>query len=133
MEKLFLAESTLEGIHKIMELDVVKNKKDLRVLNMSELTSLAYEIPFNPPVDQPMWYHQTVSIFQKQVDEFCTKVRNKEYDLVIFETVSPKEVINFFPMDVKECLMETYKHEFTFLAPRHPEESYIDVFTLPKE
>ena len=104
-----------------------------RVLNMSELTSLAYELPFTPPVDQPMWYHQTVSIFQKEVDEFCEKIRNKEYDLVIFETVSPKEVLNFFPMDVKACLMEHYQHEFTFLAPRHPEESFIDVFTKPQE
>lgn len=133
MERLFLAESTLEGIRKIMELDVVKNKKDLKVLNMSELTSLAYEIPFTPPVNQPMWYHQTVSIFQKEVDEFCEKIRNREYDLVIFETVSPKEAINFFPMDVLECLKENYQHEFTFLAPRHPEESYIDVFTKPDE
>lgn len=131
MERLFLAESTLEGIHKIKDLEIVKKKKgDLRVLNMSELTSLACEIPFTPPVNQPMWYHQTVSIWQKEVDEFCDRIRNKEYDLVIFETVSPKEVINFFPMDVKECLMQNYKHEFTFLAPRHPEESYIDVFTL---
>lgn len=133
MENLFLAESTLEGIGKIMELDIVKQKRgNLRVLNMSELTSLAYEIPFTPPVGQPMWYHQTVSIWQKEVDEFCDKIRNREYDLVIFETVSPKEVINFFPMDVKECLLQHYRHEFTFLAPRHPEESYIDVFTLPE-
>lgn len=131
MERLFLAESTLDGIRKIKELDVVKNKKNLRVLNMSELTSLANEIPFTPPINQPMWYHQTVAIFQEQVDEFCEKIRRKEFDLVIFETVSPKEAINFFPMDVKECLMEHYKHEFTFLAPRHPEESFIDVFTLP--
>lgn len=133
MERLFLAESTLDGIKKIKDLDIVKRKKNLRVLNMSELTSLAYEIPFTPPVNQPMWYHQTVSIWQKEVDEFCQKIRNREYDMVIFETVSPKEVINFFPMDVKECLMKHYKHEFTFLAPRHPEESYIDVFTLPEE
>ena len=131
MERLFLAESTLEGIRKIKELDIVKKKKDLKVLNMSELTSLAYEIPFTPPINQPMWYHQTVAIFQEQVDEFCEKIRNKEYDLVIFETVSPKEAINFFPMDVKACLDEHYQHEFTFLAPRHPEESYIDVYTKP--
>ena len=131
MEHLFLAECTLDGIRKIKELDIVKNKTDLRVLNMSELTSLAYEIPFTPPVDQPMWYHQTVSIWQKEVDEFCDKIHKKEYDLVIFETVSSKEVVNFFPMDVKDCLDKHYKHEFTFLAPRHPEESYIDVYTLP--
>jgi hypothetical protein len=132
MERLFLAESTLDGIRKIKDLDIVKKKKDLKVLNMSELTSLAYEIPFTPPVHEPMWYHQTVSIFQKEVDEYCRKIRDKEYDLVIFETVSTKEVINFYPMDVKECLMEHYRHEFQFLAPRHPEESYIDVFTKPE-
>ncbi len=132
MEKLFLAESTLDGIRKIKELEIVKNSRgDLRVLNMSELTSLAWEIPFTPPVGQPMWYHQTVSIWQKEVDEFCEKIRNREYDLVIFETVSPAEVINFFPMDVRDCLMEHYRHEFRFLAPRYPEDSYIDVFTLP--
>ncbi len=131
MEHLFLAESTLEGIQKIKNLDVVRNRKDLKVLNMSELTSLAYEIPFSPPINQPLWYHQTVGIFQPQVDEFCERVRGKQYDLVIFETVSPKEVVNFFPMDVKKCLDENYRHEFTFLAPRYPEDSYIDVYTKP--
>lgn len=131
MERLFLAESTLDGIAKIKSLDIVKTRKEnLRVLNMSELTSLAWEIPFTPLVKQPLWFHQGVSVWQKEVDEFCHKIRNREYDLVIFETVSPKEVINFYPMDVKQCLIENYQHEFTFLAPRHPEESYIDVFTL---
>jgi hypothetical protein len=131
MEKLFLAESTLEGIRKIEELDVVKNKKDLKVLNMSELTSLAYEIPFTPLINQPMWFHQTVSIFEKEVEWFCDKVENQEYDLVIFESVSPKEVINFYPEDVHKCLDEHYKFEFSFLAPRTPEESFIYVYTKP--
>ncbi len=131
MERLFLAESTLEGIRKIKELDIVKARKEkLRVLNMSELTSLAWEIPYTPPVDQPLWYHQNVAIWQEEVDEFCEKIKNGEYDVVIFETVSRREVINFFPMDVRDCLMEHYNYEFTFLAPRSPEESFIDVFTL---
>lgn len=131
MERLYLAEETIEGIKKIKELDVVKNRKDLKVLNMSELTSLAYEIPFTPLTNQPMWFHQTVSIWQKEVDEFCVKVRNKEYDLVLFESIPENEVINFFPEDVKKCLDENYKHEFTFLAPRTPAESYIHVYTKP--
>jgi hypothetical protein len=135
MEKLYLAENTLDGIKKIMALDVVKNtpKDKIKVLNMSELTSLAYEMGFTPITNQPMWFHQTVSIFQKEVDEFCRKVENKEYDLVIFESVSQKEVINFYPEDVHKCLDQHYKFEFSFLAPRHPEESYIYVFTKPKE
>ena len=134
MEKLFLAENTLEGIKKIQNLDVVKNtpKEKLRVLNMSELTSLAYELGYTPIIHQPMWFHQTVSIFDKEVKWFCDNVKKQEYDLVIFESVSPKEVINFFPEDVHKCLDENYKFEFSFLAPRHPEESYIFVYTKPK-
>lgn len=133
MEKLYLAESTLEGIKKIENLDIIRNtpKEKLKVLNMSELTSLAYEIGFTPLINQPMWFHQTVSIFQKEVDWFCNNVKNKEYDVVIFESVSPKEVINFYPEDVRKCLEQHYKFEFSFLAPRHPEESYVYVFTKP--
>jgi hypothetical protein len=133
MDRLYLADSTIAGIKRIMQLDVVKNKKDLKVLNMSELTSLAYEIPFTPLTNQPMWFHQTVSIFPKQVEEFCEKVRRKEYDLVLFESIPVNEVVNFYPEDVRKCLMQNYKLEFTFLAPRTPAESYIHVFTRSKE
>lgn len=131
MERLFLAEETLEGIRKIMNLPVVRNTdpKELKVLNMSELTSLAYEIGFTPLVDQPMWFHQTVSIFDKDVQWFCQNVAERKYDLVIFESVNPEEVINFFPEDVRRCLEEHYNFEFSFLAPRHPEKSFVYVFT----
>jgi hypothetical protein len=131
MEKLFLAENTLDGIKKIMDLDVVKStpKDKIKVLNMSELTSLAYEMGYTPLTNQPMWFHQTVSIFEKEVQWFCGKVVNKEYDVVIFESVSPKEVLNFYPEDVHRCLDENYQFEFSFLAPRHPEESFIYVYT----
>jgi hypothetical protein len=131
METLYLAESTLDGIKKIKNLNVFKIKKDPKVLNMSELTSLAYEVPFTPLVNQPMWFHQTVSIFQKEVDEFCSKVKNKDYDVVIFESVNPEEVINFYPEDVHRCLDENYNFEFSFLAPRTPEKSFIYVYTKP--
>ncbi|MFZ6011981.1 MAG: hypothetical protein ACOYXT_16685, partial [Bacteroidota bacterium] len=131
MSKLYLSESTLDGIKKIQNLDIVKNKKDLKVLNMSELTPLAYELGFTPLINQPMWFHQNVSIFQKEVDEFCKKVKNNEYDLVIFESIPATEVVNFYPEDVKKALEKYYKYEFTFLAPRTPEESYIHVYTKP--
>ncbi len=131
MEKLYLAEETLDGIKKIKDLPQMKDP-NVKVLNMSELTSLAYEVPFTPLINQPMWFHQTVSIFDKEVAWFCQNVRNYEYDVVIFESVSPKEVINFYPEDVHAELRKYYNYEFTFLAPRTPEESYIHVFTKPK-
>ncbi len=133
MERLFLAENTIEGIKKIMALEEFRDNPNVRVLNMSELTSLAYEIPFTPLTNQPMWFHQGVSIFQKEVDEFCVKVANLEYDVVLFETIPEKEVLNFYPMDVKACLDEHYQHEFSFLAPRTPEESFVHVYTKPKK
>lgn len=132
MDRLYLAESTIEGIKRLQQLDVIKNKKDLKVLNMSELTSLAHEIPFTPLTNQPMWFHQGVSIFQKEVDEFCVKVSNNEYDVVLFQSIPEKEVINFYPEDVNTCLKENYNLEFTFLAPRTPAESYIHVYTKKK-
>jgi hypothetical protein len=131
MEKLYLAEETLDGIRKIKNLPQMKDP-NVKVLNMSELTSLAYEVPFTPLTNQPMWFHQTVSIFDKEVAWFRENVRNYEYDVVIFESVSPKEVINFYPEDVHAELRKYYTYEFTFLAPRTPEESYVHVFTKPE-
>lgn len=128
---LYMAESTIEGMHKIKNLEIFKRVKNPKVLNMSELTSLAYEVPFEPLKNQPMWFHQGVSIFQKEVDDFCEKIRSHEYDVVIFETIPEVEAINFFPMDVKACLDAEYKHQFTFLAPRTPERSFIDVYVRP--
>lgn len=132
MEHLFLAEETINGIHLIKNLEIVKNNTDLKVLNMTELTSLAYELQFKPPVNQPMWYHQGVSIFQKQINEFCLKIDAKQYDLVLFQDIPHSEVVNFFPEEIKACLEKNYKYEFTFLAPRTPEESFIHVYTKPK-
>jgi hypothetical protein len=134
LDHLYLAEETIEGIKRIKAMDVFKEKgADVKVLNMTELTTLAHEIPFTPLTNQPMWFHQTVSIWQKEVDEFCTKVSGKEYDVVLFESIPTNEVINFYPEDVKNCVMQNYKHEFSFLAPRTPAESYIHVFTKPKQ
>lgn len=129
MERLFLAEETIAGIHQIKNLPAFKTKTPPVVLNMSELTPLAHELGFTPPLNQPMWYHQTVSIFDKEVAEFCEKIKSNSYDVVIFERVSEKEVVNFYPSEVLKCLHENYQYEFSFLAPRTPEESYIDVFT----
>jgi hypothetical protein len=133
LDRLYMSEETLAGIHRIKQMDLFRNNPDVRVLNMSELTTLAYEIPFTPLTDQPMWFHQGVSIFQKEVDEFCARIRNDSYDVVLFETIPENEVIDFFPSDVKDCLDQHYHLEFSFLAPRSPEESFVHVYTKRKK
>jgi len=128
MKKILLPVKTNAGITKLMSLPFL-DKKDLRVLNMSELTSLAHEIGYTPLIQQPLWYHLNIGMFKKQVDEFNLKVRDGYYDLVIFERVP--SLNNFYPYEVLDELKKKYIHVDTFLAPRKLEDSHIDVFVHP--
>lgn len=128
MKKILLPVKTHDGITKLMSLPFL-DKKDLRVLNMSELTSLANEIGYTPLTQQPLWYHLNIGMFQKQVDEFNVKVHDGYYDLVLFERVP--SLNNFYPYEVLDELKKKYILVDTFLAPRKLEDSHIDVFVQP--
>ncbi|HEY4208418.1 MAG TPA: hypothetical protein VGM31_16445, partial [Puia sp.] len=90
---------TADGIHRLMDMDLVRRGRDgnLKVLNMSELTPLAEEIPFklerNPHL--PLWYHLGVGMFNQQADTFETRIRQHYYDLVLFEYIPTLN--NFYP------------------------------------
>jgi hypothetical protein len=98
---------------------------------MTELTPLAELMGFKPETgpDQPLWYHLGVSMFNKQKDMFCNRIANNYYDLVLFETVP--NLNNFYPFDVRKCLRKHYTIIDTFMAPRRPTNSTIEVY-LPK-
>lgn len=128
MNKILLPAKTNEGVTKLMSLPFL-DKDELRVLNMSELTSLAYEMDYTPLTQQPLWYHLNIGMFQKQVDEFNLKVRDGYYDLVLFERVP--SLNNFYPYEVLHELKKKYVLVDTFLAPRKLEDSHIDVFVHP--
>lgn len=116
---------TVDGLQRIMELSIVK-KEHLRVLNMSELTPLALELGFAPPINQPMWYHLNIGIFQKEVDELCGRVKNSEYDLVLFQDIPG--LVHFYPYQVQDTLMVYYQLDQSFLAPRKLENSVVEVW-----
>jgi hypothetical protein len=103
-----------------MNMDVVKQGKgkDLKVLNMSELTPLAKEIPFQleKGPQHPLWYHLGVGMFNRQAEMFEKKIGNKDYDLVLFEYVP--RLNNFYPFRVRDSLMIHYNKVDSFLAPR---------------
>lgn len=128
MKKILLPAKTNEGVTKLLALPFL-NKKELKVLNMSELTSLAYEMGYTPLTQQPLWYHLNIGMFQKQVDEFNLKVHDGYYDLVLFERVP--SLNNFYPYEVLDELKKKYVQVDSFLAPRKLEDSYIDVFVHP--
>jgi hypothetical protein len=119
---------TNRGIKEIMGLPFL-HKKELKVLNMSELSFLAYEIPYRPLTNQPLWYHMNVGMFQKQVDEFNRKIREGYYDLVLFQSI--ESLPTFYPLPILGELKKKYLLYDSFGAPRRLEDSSIDIFIQP--
>jgi hypothetical protein len=117
--KITMPASTADGIHRLMGTDLVRQGKGrLRVLNMSELTPLAEEIPYalesNPRL--PLWYHLGVGMFNLQADSFETRIRQHYYDLVLFEYLPTLN--NFYPFRVRDSLKLHYRQVDSFMAPR---------------
>lgn len=128
MKNILLPAETNAGINRLMALPLVK-KKDLKVLNMTELTSLAKEIGYTPLTQQPLWYHLNVGIFEREVAEINKKVTEGFYDIVLFQSIP--SLNNFYPYEVLDKLQENYLYYDSFLAPRKLEDSEIQVFIRP--
>ncbi len=126
-QKIYMPKETVLGIDTIMSMDIIK-KKDLKVLNMTELTPLAYEIGYeleaNPRYS--LWFHQNVAFFDREVDYFCEKLNKETYDLVLFQDIP--NLNSFFSYDVRDCILEHYEMKHRFLAPREIPNSYIEVY-----
>lgn len=124
LSNIKLPKSTINGM-KRLELSF-KDRTDLKVLNMSELTFLAYEFGYTPLTQQPLWYHLNVGIFDKEVEELSDKIRNNYYDVVLFEDIP--SLNNFYPYSLRDDLKLYYTKKDQFLAPRKLEDSYIEVY-----
>ena len=128
-KRIKLPQETNEGISRLLNLPVVKNNPDLKVLNMSELTPLAhtleYELETGP--DYPLWYHKGVAFFDREVEKFCNKIDAQAYDLILFEDIP--QLNQFYPYEVRECIRENYKLEYKFFAPRNkPFLGWVEVY-----
>ena len=96
---------------------------------MSELTPLAKEVPFALEKGSyyPLWYHKGVGMFQKETDMFCDRIKNNYYDLVLFEYIP--YLNNFYPFEVRDCLMQYYQKVDVFTAPRKPSmQAWVEVY-----
>lgn len=127
---IMMPASTIKGLENLLNSPIGK-KENLKVLNMSELTPLALTLKYVPPVNQPLWYHLNIGIFDKEVDELCARVRQQEYDLVLFEDIP--SLNNFYPYRIRDELYKFYEVQDTFLAPRKLEDSTIEVFIRKRE
>ncbi|HKP32348.1 MAG TPA: hypothetical protein VJT83_06460, partial [Chitinophagaceae bacterium] len=128
-KKVMLPNPTVDGIERLMQLPIIKEKKELKVLNMTELTPLAAEIPFRLETGSyyPLWYHKGVAMFDKETKMFCDRINNKEYDLVLFEYIP--YLNNFYPFEVRDCLEKNYRKIDSFVAPRKPSpNAWVEVY-----
>lgn len=126
---IYMPPSTVEGMRRLLDMPVVKNGKgQLKVLNMTELTPLAAEMPYVPETgnDSPLWYHLGVGMFNKQLSVFTQKVRQGYYDVVLYEYAPENN--NFFPFALRHELEANYKKADVFLAPRRPTHAIIEVY-----
>ena len=100
---------------------------------MSELTTLAAEIPFELETGSgyPLWFHKGVGMFEKETNMFVDRVKNNYYDLVIFEYVPYSN--NIYPFKVREALLENYNRIDTFPVPRNPSaHAWIEIYVQKK-
>jgi hypothetical protein len=141
--KITMPQPTAAGIHRLLDMELIRRYRqgrnpgdppgDLRVLNMSELTPLAEEVPYrlerNPGL--PLWFHLGVGMFNRQADSFENRIRTHYYDLVLFEYIP--HLNNFYPFRVRDSLRLHYVQADSFPAPRRGAETAgtIEVFVRP--
>lgn len=128
LRKITMPEPTVKGVERILNMDIVKNNKDLKVLNMSELTFLAAEIPYKMErgARHPLWYHLGVGMFNRELAMFESRIRENYYDIIIFEYID--DLNNFYPFSVHDLLKTQYKQVDEFFAPRNTNPGMIEVY-----
>jgi hypothetical protein len=128
-DRVYMPRPTVEGIHRLLNMPLVKEHKDLKVLNMSELTPLAVEMPYKTETgpDQPLWYHLGVSMFNREATMYEQRIAQKKYDLVLFEYIPTLN--NFYPFRVRDSLQLHYQKIDSFAAPRRGDtQGVIEVY-----
>lgn len=133
LKNIKLPENTIDGIERLLER--TKGKNNLQVLNMSNLSILAYELSYVPENSShfPLWYHKGVAFFDREEKMLCENVRNKKYDIIIFEDMP--DVDNFFPYKVRECALEEAHYTLAdrFIAPTGYATDSVNVYVRTPE
>lgn len=133
LKRIKLPQNTIEGIREIMELKSHTGDSELNVLNMSNLTFLAYELGYTPERGSniPLWYHKGVAFFDREEQLLCKKIEEGAYDIVLFEDMP--DVDNFFPYSVRDCLIENdYALVTKFISPTGYLTDSVEVYTRLK-
>lgn len=132
-EKISMPGPTVDGIHRLIDMPLVKQNKNLQVLNLTELTPLSVELPYKEETGPqiPLWHHLGVGMFNKEAAMYERKIVEKKYDLVLFEYISTLN--NFFPFRIRDTLQNHYHKIDSFPAPRRGEtRGVIEIYVRPQ-
>ncbi len=124
---IYMPSPTVDGINRLLK--NYQGQKGLKVLNMTELTPLAVELPYETEKGEniPLWHHLGVGMFNKEAAMYEQKIAARKYDLVLFEYIP--SLNNFFPFRVRDSLKIHYKMVDSFPAPRRGEtQGLIEVY-----
>lgn len=119
--------ATAEGITWFLQF--MKRYDNPVVLNMSELTPLAHETPFQIERGGPLWYHLNVGMFDRELEVFKKRIEEKYYDVVLYEHLP--QVNNFYPLELRDYLQKHYRLVNSFDAPRSAYPGAIEIYCLP--
>jgi len=126
---IYMPKETIDGMKRVLSLDVVKEKKsNIRLLNMSELTPIEDIMGYIPETgsDIPLWYQKNIGMFEEQIYEYENRIKKGYYDVVMYEYVPSSN--NFYPFEIEDALNKYYKRIDSFIAPRPNTYGSIEVF-----
>ncbi len=128
-KKIYMPPSTVHGIERLMAMPEIKSKRGgVDLLNLTELTPLDHAIGYKLETGHqiPLWHHLGVGMFNRQLADYAAKIRQKKYDVVLYEYAPTLN--NFFPFALRDELKQHYRQVDTFLAPRRPTNATIEVY-----
>jgi hypothetical protein len=79
---------TVRAIEKLKEYVAgnFSNSREVKILNLSELTPIYAELDTIPPLDTPLWYDTTVSFFEKEQADIVTRIKKSEFDVLLIQS-----------------------------------------------
>ncbi|AHM63622.1 hypothetical protein D770_26895 [Flammeovirgaceae bacterium 311] len=128
--RISMPKETVAGIQKLKKMPAFAPGANARILNMTELTPLAYELGFEPEKGTPLWYHLNVSMFDREMDFYKSRINSHYYDVVLFEYIP--DLNNFYPFELRDMLQQEYALEDSFFAPRPQNNTFIEVYVKKK-
>jgi len=131
-DHIYMPRQTADGIHRLLDLDLIKQRRNLKILNMSELTPLAAEIPYSLERNSelPLWFHLGVGMFNHEAGIYEKRIQDHYYDLVLFEYIP--NLNNFYPFRIRDSLKTEYHLIDSFMAPRRGDtKGTIEVYIKP--